>query len=186
MDTAAAVASFAAGAVGLAGLPLVTDGELRRLYGEEVIAAVARLELLEREQGICSRCGGQCCADIGCELYSPHWSSCPIHQWRPIACRLHFCHRFRGEAQSLALELRDVFLGSLSAAESRGDGVSRVLDCPPLGAALPRFTAMATEWVRRLRLGHLSPDLARALVSEEAWKHRAGFTTPLPGDFSPG
>ena len=141
MDKDKAIESFLRHAEEFAHLPLVTDSELLKLYGEEVVAAIAGLERSGREEDVCLRCGAQCCRDIGCELYAPQFDQCPIYEFRPIACRLHFCHRFDAADRSLVLALRDVFLGSLTAVESRTGEALMALDSPPLAGCLPEFAA---------------------------------------------
>jgi hypothetical protein len=68
----------------------LTDEEFEALFGAE-ISAVTRV-LNETSLGKCSACGGMCCRDIGCELYSRKFGRCPIYDIRPRECRYHFCH----------------------------------------------------------------------------------------------
>lgn len=175
VDKDKAIESFLRHAEELAHLSLVTDSELLKLYGEEVVAAIAGLEESGREEGVCLRCGGQCCRDIGCELYAPQFDRCPIYEFRPIACRLHFCHRFDAAGRSLVLALRDVFLGSLTAVESRTGEALTALDSPPLAGCLPEFAAAVVPRMEEVRCGLLSPERARRLILKEARKCRIGL-----------
>ena len=175
MDKDKAVSRFIQHAGELARLPLVTHGAVRQLYGEEVTSALSVLHRFDREEKVCARCHGECCRDIGCELHAPEFGSCPIHEFRPMACRLHFCHRFDAAGRDLVLGLRDIFLGSLEASESRASDVSRALDTPPLARCLPEFAAAASPWVQAVREGHLSPRRAARLIRREARKHCTGL-----------
>ncbi len=189
VDKDKAIESFLRHAEELAHLSLVTDSELLKLYGEEVVAAITELEESGREEDVCLRCGGQCCRDIGCELYAPQFDRCPIYEFRPIACRLHFCHRFDASARSLVLALRDVFLGSLTAIESRTGEALTALDSPPLAGCLPEFAAAVVPWIEEVRCGLLSPERARKLILKEARKCRVGLgdrkLTPTPDQTKP-
>ena len=180
MDVERAVESFVRHAGELSCLSLVTDSELRKLYGEEVAAAIAELESRDREDALCLHCVAQCCRDIGCELYAPQFSQCPIHEFRPIACRLHFCHRFDAAGRSLSLELRDVFLGSLKVVEGGTGETMTALDCLPLSSCLPEFVATVVPWIDGVRRDCLSPKRALTLIGREARRYRTG-----PGSVGP-
>lgn len=175
MDIERAVESFLRHAGELPDLSLVTDAEFRKLYGEEVVTVVAELENRDREEELCLRCVGECCRDIGCELYAPQFSQCPIHDLRPVACRLHFCHRFDDAGRSLSLALRDVFLGSLTAAEARIGEALTALDCLPLSRCLPEFVAAVVPRVEDVRRGQLCPERALALIRREARRYRTSL-----------
>jgi len=175
MDKDRAIATFVRRARELARLPLITGAELRKLYGREVAEALSVLHRFDRENGLCLRCGAQCCADIGCELYAPQFRRCPIYGLRPVACRLHYCHRFDAAGRSLVLGLRDIFAASLAAAEEDNSDIARRLDCPPLAPATPEFTAAILPLIRAVRRGSLTPQTARTLIRREAGKHHAGL-----------
>ena len=102
-------------------LPFITDGELAERLEPEVIQALNLLERLNRAQGICSRCGGKCCAEMGCELFSPDLEGCPIADYRPLLCRFHYCEKFGPEHEGLITGLRDFFASAAAdeEAESR-------------------------------------------------------------------
>jgi hypothetical protein len=175
IDKDKAIESFLRHAGELVHLSLVTDSGLLKLYGEEVVTAIAELERSDREGDVCLRCGGQCCRDIGCELYAPQFHQCPIYEFRPIACRLHFCHRFDAADRSLVLSLRDIFLDSLTAVESRTGEAFTALDSPPLAGYLPEFVAAVVPRIDEVRCGLLSPEYARRLILKEARKCRVGL-----------
>jgi len=180
MNLQKAITTFVERADHLARLYLVTDSELLQLYGEEVIAAVSELDRFDREEGICLRCGGQCCRDIGCELYAPQFNQCPIYEFRPIACRLHFCHLFNAADNSPALALRDVFLGSLSAEEVRTGEFLTSLDVPPIGRCMPDFIAMVAPWIDEVKQGSFPTECALKLIREEAEKYYTSLRNGNP------
>ena len=115
-----AVVSFLEHVEQLSRLPLITDSETVELYGEEVAAAVAAMDQVNREGQICLNCQSRCCPACGCELYAPQFGQCPIYDFRPVLCRLHFCHRFSTAGRSIVVELGDIFFDSLSAGEQAG------------------------------------------------------------------
>jgi len=182
MNLQKAITSFIERADHLIQLCLVTDSELLNLYGEEVITAVTELGKFDREEGVCLRCGGQCCRDIGCELYAPQFNQCPIYEFRPIACRLHFCHLFNAADNSPALALRDIFLGSLSAEEVRTGEFLTPLDVPPIGRCMPELITKLVPWVDAVRHGNLSTEHALVLIREEAGKYYSSLHNGNPGN----
>ncbi len=104
-------------------LPFVTDEELGERLDPEVIQAFRLLESLNRAQGICYRCGGKCCHEMGCELFSPELGGCPIADYRPLLCRFHYCEKFGPEHEGLVKGLRDLFVS----AAAHGEAESRVV-----------------------------------------------------------
>jgi len=88
----------------------------------------------------------------------------------------------------MAIDLSDIFLDGLLAADGRGtdrgddsrlsnDHLSnervRLFDSPPLTKNAPQLTATAASWMKDLEAGVLSPERAAALLHREA----AGFRT---------
>jgi len=113
-----------------------------------------------------------CCGDIGCELYAAQFGQCPIYAYRPIACRLHFCHRFDALHRALIIELRDVFVGCYRAVDFSDSSNLRSLDAPPLKDVCPEFVAAVGSCVNAVREGRLSPDHAAQTISREAENYR--------------
>lgn len=74
----------------------ITQAEFEDIFGAEISAVTQVLNEASRER--CSACGGKCCRDIGCELYSEKFGYCPIYDIRPRVCRYHFCHAIFEEA----------------------------------------------------------------------------------------
>ena len=99
---------------GLPHLPFVTDEELELGLPPDVIRALDFLDCINKAQSICSRCGGKCCHEMGCELYAPEMGGCPIACYRPVLCRFHYCERFGHEHEGLVKGLRDLLLSAAS------------------------------------------------------------------------
>jgi hypothetical protein len=172
MDKAGAIDRFLGRVDQFSQIALVTDGELAHLFGEEVAQALAQLEHYAAENRICADCGGVCCKDIGCELYSAQFSRCPIHEYRPIACRMHFCRRLDDPYRSVIVELRDVFVGCYGAMDFWPGASLRSLDSPPFGEVCPRFVAAVAPWINAVRQGRLASGPAGRSLGREAAEYR--------------
>lgn len=172
IDKQRAVDTFLAQIGNLERLPLVSDVEFTRLYGEEVASTLAVLDNANGEASLCDDCGGKCCSAAGCELYSDRFDWCPIYSYRPVVCRLHFCHRFETAGRQAVVDLSDVFFDSLLAAESQGDERVRLFDSPPLERNAPQLTAAAAGWMSDLAAGTLSPKRVAGLLRRETAKFR--------------
>jgi hypothetical protein len=153
---------------------LITGEEVEHLFGEEVTRALLQLEHFLTENRICSDCGGVCCRDIGCELYASQFGRCPIHEYRPIACRLHFCSRLDDPYRSAIIELRDVFVGCYGAIDLWDSPNLKSLDSPPFAEVCPQFVAGVSSWVNAVREGRLAPDRAGQMLCREAESYRRG------------
>ena len=153
-------------------LPLITDSEMNELFGGEVAAALAELNRYNGEEEVCSHCEKRCCQVTGCELYAPQFSQCPIHDLRPVVCRLHFCHKFHISDNSLIKELGDIFFDSLLAADRYGSSRVRLFDSPPLGGSAPGLVAATSPWLNEVREGSLDAEYAERLIRREAEKYR--------------
>ncbi len=179
IDKQRAVDVFLTRINGLSRLPLISDEEIRGLYGGEVAEMVAELGRANEAEGICRDCGGKCCATCGCELYSGRFDWCPIHAYRPVVCRLHFCHRFEAVNDRAVIDLGDVFFDGLLAAEGRSaergdDTLVRLFDSPPLARNAPQLTATAAGWMSDLEAGVLNPKQVTRLLRRVAAKFRMG------------
>lgn len=156
-------------------LLLVTDEEVEKLFGEEVVAALAELDRSNREGRICSSCGGDCCRDMGCELYAPLFKRCPIYDLRPIICRLHFCHRFDAVSKSLVIELRDIFFGCFRAVDFWDSANLSSLDVPPLAKASPELIAALLPTVAAVREGNLDSERAAELIRRKTKDYHSKY-----------
>lgn len=177
MDKPKAVSSFLAHIEDLSRLPLVTDDEMRQLYGDEVMAALAEMERFEHESHVCAQCRGRCCSAVRCELYAPRFGRCPIHDFRPIICRLHFCDRFPIAASPLMRELDDIFFEGLLAAQDADIQQAHFVDCPPFTRIAPDIIAMISPLVEAVRNGSLPPEGAEKLIHERAEGYRVSRIT---------
>jgi hypothetical protein len=171
MDKEKAVNEFLQHIDRLVRLPLITDAEMDCLYGEEMAAAVAWLDNFNRQEKMCEHCQSRCCQTSGCELYAPQFRQCPIYDFRPVVCRLHFCRRFNERQNSLIREITDIFFDSLSTVERQGNAKVRVFDCPPLTRTAPGLVAVVSPWVNAVREGRLDPEYAARLIYQQAQKY---------------
>ena len=171
MDKGKAISDFLERVDRFPQMVLVTDEEVKELFGEEVSTALAELERFGRQESLCAGCGGTCCRDIGCELYASWLSLCPIYHFRPLACRFHFCHRFDALHKSLVIELRDIFLGCYMAVDFRDSANLRSLDCPPLAGVCPELVAALSPWIEAVREGSLDPERALEVIRREAERY---------------
>ena len=172
MDKNKAVANFLKHVEQLPRLPLISDSEMYQLYGDEVAAAVAEMDRINQEEQLCLNCQNRCCLACGCELYAPQFGQCPIYDYRPVLCRLHFCHRFNAASRSIVVELGDIFFDSLMAAEQAGSDKVRLFESPPLArhaAGLIEATAPLADAVRS---NSLDPEHAKRLINQEAEKYQ--------------
>ena len=178
MNKKKAIASFTEHVEYLRHLPLITNSDMGKLFGVEVTTAVAELDRFNREEQICLRCQNRCCPACGCELYAPEFSQCPIYDFRPVLCRLHFCHRFNSAGRSVVVELSDIFFDSLLAAEQAGSDRVRLFESPPLAKAAPGLITATAPWVDAVRKGSLNPNYAKKMIHIEAKKHHIRDTYP--------
>lgn len=171
MNKKKAITSFLEYVEHLRRLPLITDAEMHKLFGEEVTTAVAEIDRVNREEQICLQCQNRCCPVCGCELYAAEFGQCPIYEFRPVLCRLHFCHRFNSASRSVVVELGDIFFESLQAADQAGSAKVRLFESPPLARYAPKFIEATAPWVDAVRKGSLNPEHARKLICIEAEKY---------------
>lgn len=171
MDKKKAINSFLEHVDKLQRLPLITDSEMLKLFGEEVATAVAEIDRFNHEGQICSRCQSRCCPVAGCELYALEFGQCPIFEFRPVLCRLHFCHKFNDAGRSMIIELGDIFFDSLQAAEQAGSDRVRLFESPPLTRHAPGLITATAPWVDAVRKGSLNPEYAIELICVEAEKY---------------
>ena len=172
MNKTVAINSFNEMINRLARLPLISDQEMNELFGEEVSAALGRLAILDQQENICSSCREKCCRLTKCELFSPRFEQCPIHELRPALCRLHYCVKYRPEDRTIIKELGDIFFECLTDAQSRGNERVKWFDSPPLAAGCPELVRAALPWVEAVENGMLEPKRGAELILKEAEKHR--------------
>jgi hypothetical protein len=154
-------------------IALLTDGEVRELFGEETGVTLVALDCFSQESRVCASCGGVCCSEIGCEVYSPLFKQCPIQATRPLLCRFHFCHRFDAVDKSLVIELRDVFLSCYTADTISSSTVAKSMSVPPFEMACPDLVANIRPLVEAVREGRINPQACAELIQEEADRYRS-------------
>ncbi|MFC2014652.1 hypothetical protein ACFLUP_01520 [Chloroflexota bacterium] len=173
MDKEKAVSNFLKYVESLSGLPLITDSEVNELFGEEVASVLVVLNRYGQKGEICLHCDSRCCKIARCELYAPQFEKCPIHDFRPVVCRLHFCHKFAVSDNSMIKEIGDIFFDSLIAADRDGSQVVRMFDNPPLGESCPDLVKTVSPWVYAVREGSLNPENTIELINLEAEKYKS-------------
>ena len=172
VDETRAIATFM-GVVGrFAQVALLTDEEVRELFGADTAATLAAFDRYSEENGLCASCGGVCCSEIGCELYSPRFRQCPIHDTRPLLCRFHFCHRFDAVGKTLVIELRDIFMACYTADQISRGKIATSMSVPPLEAACPILMANVQPLMDAVREGRLDPQDGVQLIRKEIDRYR--------------
>jgi hypothetical protein len=172
MDKAKSIQTFLERVEQLTRLPLITDAEMDTLYGEEIAVALDSLARLNEKEQFCQNCQTRCCPAVKCELYAPQFNRCPIYEFRPPICRLHYCHRFFANDDSLLKEMGDIFFDSLLTADKLGSVRVKLFDCPPLIICCPDLITATAQWINSVCNGTLDPEEAIKLIQQEAEKHR--------------
>ena len=170
LDVDRAVASFLKHFEGLSRLPLISDAEMLRLFGQEVIAGLAEMEAYNRREKLCQDCAARCCRLVDCELYAPDFGRCPIYSRRPVLCRMHFCQKFVPRYGTLVKEAGDVFLESLLAAEKIDGRRARFFDSPPLFQLVPRMVEEVMDCISSVREKGLDEPSALKQIEAEIEK----------------
>lgn len=172
LDETRAIATFLDGVGRFAQVALLTDAEVGELFGPETVAAMAAFDSYSRESGLCASCGGECCREIGCEVYSPLFQQCPIYDNRPLLCRFHFCHRFDQVDKGLVIALRDVFMACYTADQISSGTITGSMSVPPLENGCPILAANVQPVADSVRDGSLSPGEGIRLIREEVERYR--------------
>ena len=176
MDRGRAVSQFLDRVDSYGQIILVSTEEVADLFGEELMLVLEQFESFAREQQLCADCGGQCCDDIGCELFAPQFGQCPIHSFRPIACRLHFCRKFDVPYKSMVIELRDVFFNCYKAIDTCRSPNIASLDTPPFAAHCPELVTLVAPLVEAVRQGKSAPQDVADLMMEKVSRYRLSRT----------
>jgi hypothetical protein len=173
VDETRAIAAFMEAVGRFAQVALLTDGEVRDLFGEETAAALAAFDRYSEENGFCASCGGLCCREIGCEVYSSLFEECPIHTTRPLLCRFHFCHRFDAVDKSLVIALRDIFLACYTAYQISSGTIAEAMSIPPLETACPVLVANIEPVLEAVREDKMNPRDGAELIRKEVERYRS-------------
>lgn len=152
---------------------LLKDEEFEELFGGETASAIRALDDYGRKAGVCSSCGGECCREIGCEVYSPLFKRCPIYSARPLLCRFHFCHRFDSLDKPLIIALRDIFLACYTADQISRGTIARSMSVPPLETACPALVTNLQPVIERINSRSTDPGEGLRLIEAEVDRYRA-------------
>ena len=172
VDETRAIASFVDAVGRFAQVALLTDEEVRELFGADVAAAIAAFDRYGEENGLCASCAGVCCREIGCEVYSPLFEECPIHATRPLLCRFHFCHRFDAVDKTMVIALRDIFLACYTADQISRGTIAKSMSVPPLETACPALVADIQPVVEAVRDGRVSSQEGIRSIRAEVDRYR--------------
>ncbi len=180
-----AVNQFLQNVEGLSRAPLITDDDMLRLWGEEVMDNLCALSDYNKKEKVCSNCAKSCCPLVHCEFYYPGFSQCPIFPYRPAICRMHFCERFTVSDISFIREFADIFLNSLLEAVNQRIPMVEFLDSPPLTKYAPDLVTRVSGWIEAFKEGRLDEPSALNFIQAEAGKFispskTAALNIPLP------
>jgi len=175
MEKTKAIQTFLECVEQLIRLPLITDTEMDTLYGKEMMEVLQGLARLNEKEQLCQNCQNRCCPAVRCELYAPQFKRCPIYEFRPPICRLHYCHRFFTDGDSLLKDMSDIFFDSLLTADRLGSNKVRFFDTPPLTNCCPDLITATSQLINSVREGNLDPEEATRLIRQIA----EAFRTPV-------
>ena len=161
-------------------LPFITDLEIRKLFGQEVAQALESLEGVNKEREICFTCGGKCCQQMRCEFFDSAFEECPIHEYRPVLCRFHYCEEFGEDQTSLVRELLDIFVSGVAQLEAENGAIPSIelnmllysecrkpeVSCPPLIDDMRHIVAAASR-------GEVDRGKAKIMLREEVRSYRS-------------
>jgi hypothetical protein len=167
-----AVSRFLANADGLSRLPLMTDAEMLQIYGQEVMESSQEMANYNRQAQICLNCEKRCCLLVHCELYDTGFSQCPVYDYRPAICRMHFCDKFAIVNNSFVREFADVYINCLLEAKLEGSTKVDLFDSPPLSKYAPQFLAAVSPFLNAFKAGKLNEAAALQSINTEAEKFR--------------
>lgn len=180
MDKEKAIKNFGRNVKRFPQLPFIADLELEELFGQEVGRALEFLERIDREEKICSSCGGRCCRQMGCEFFAEDFGECPINDYRPLLCRFHYCEEFGGDQKSLIKELSDIFVEGISRLEAESGAISAIeLNMLLYGACRnseeprPSLIEDIRQILAAANRGQIDWEGARRMLREEVQSYRS-------------
>jgi Fe-S-cluster containining protein len=172
LDVRKAVQRFQTQFEGLFRLPFISDDEMKQLFGEEVYSGLEGLRSLELQKKYCRDCKSRCCYLVDCEFYSESLTSCPVHSFRPVLCRMHFCNSFASESPLVVKELGDIFLDSWIAAQQIDADKARLLDSPPLSQYAPEIVSSIAARIKEIVADKQVESRVLSLIQTEIEKYR--------------
>jgi len=161
-----AVEHFLVNQAALHDLPLISDVEIRNLFGPETASALDELDKYNQRRQLCRHCKSRCCRLIHCEIYSEKLKFCPLGNYRPLLCRMHYCSGFREDYPLLVKEIGDIYLDSLIAGGSRGMLNVDLFDCPPLLKVAPDLVSMVSALIREFMEDRCAEEKVCSKVTE--------------------
>jgi hypothetical protein len=153
-------------------LPFVTDAEMVQLFGEDVLEANRDMSQYNSEKNICGDCTKRCCPMVRCELYDTRFSQCPVHNWRPLICRMHYCEKYIVGDGSFIREFADIYINSLLEAKLQGSQKVDLFDSPPLIRYAPSFIEAVSPCLSAFKEGRMDEPSALKLIQSEAENYR--------------
>ena len=152
-------------------LPLISDAEVEGLFSPILLHTLAQLRQYDLNEQICAACSERCCALIRCELYDPALGFCPAFNWRPLLCRMHYCHKFEAHWKAVKV-IGDIFLESLLAAERQGSRKMALFDSPALAPVAPELAKSILTLRMTYREGQLDKTAALRALQDAAENYR--------------
>ena len=172
--------NFIANLDGFPQLPFVTDLELRQLFGPEVGQALDFLEGINNGRGICSACGGECCQQMGCEFFDEAFGKCPVHEYRPVLCRFHYCDKFGEDQKWLIRELLGIFVSGVSQLEAESGAIPSIelnmllySACRKPGEPYPQLIDEVRSIVADSKKGEIGRKKAVTMLREQVLSYRS-------------
>lgn len=160
-----------------------TEEEFRACFTPMVMAAVEALQRCAVDR--CAACAGACCHEIGCGFRSPRFGSCPIFEYRPIACRLYYCRRILEDERLTAADKALLERPVSGLADFVRDEQAFRLPFEPQAVvgeqgwlALLGIEKEVREVVERVEEGACSTDAARGLLLSIVRRCRGGGGAP--------
>lgn len=135
--------------------------------------ALAELKAYDALHHVCAECVDKCCRLVSCEFYEPNFPACTIHDFRPVICRLHFCHRFGSENKELIKALGDMFMSGLESAE-KIDAIARFYDSPPLSPHAHKLVQQILPLFDAFREGEMDAASIIKISEKAAEQYRKG------------
>ena len=155
----------------LSRLPLITDAEIAILFGNAVISILEKLDRYNLSEKLCACCARRCCLLVDCELYSPEIKTCPVKSFRPLLCRMHYCHQFALVYPVQVKEVGDLFLESLLAAERLDKEKAALFDAPPLKRFAPGLVNTLECLLADFKRGKSDEPTVLRLIQTEVAKY---------------
>jgi hypothetical protein len=163
-----AIRHFLQNVESLTRLPLITDEETEQLLGSEVMQACAVMSQINRQKNLCGACQKRCCPMVKCELYDARFSQCPILEFRPLICRMHYCDQFIQIDKSFIREFADIYLNALVEAKLQGSQKVNLFDSPPLSRYAPQLLIAVGPALQAFREGKADEKATLQVMRAEA------------------